>query len=43
MNILTTDCRNGYRSDEGEPCYPCRKGTFGRKCGDVCRCKEYQM
>ncbi|XP_052077846.1 multiple epidermal growth factor-like domains protein 10 [Mytilus californianus] len=38
-----TECLDGFKSDEGEPCHPCLDGNYGRKCGEVCRCKEYQI
>ncbi|VDI70669.1 Hypothetical predicted protein [Mytilus galloprovincialis] len=37
MNIVG-GCPDGFLSEYGEPCHPCPKNTFGRKCGDICSC-----
>lgn len=38
-----TECEVGFISDKDEPCQSCPTGFYGRKCGDVCKCNEYEM
>ncbi|VDI70668.1 Hypothetical predicted protein [Mytilus galloprovincialis] len=41
-NGICIVCPDGFLSEDGEPCHPCPKNTFGRKCGGICSCPTLQ-
>lgn len=42
VTLYVTACKIGYISEEGFPCRACEGDTYGRKCGEICACQEYQ-
>lgn len=42
VTLYVTACKIGYLSEEGFPCRACEGDTYGRKCGEICACLEYQ-
>ncbi|CAC5408682.1 unnamed protein product [Mytilus coruscus] len=42
INGTCVECIDGFQSDNGEACRPFTKGLYGRKCGEVCACENFE-
>ncbi|CAC5424784.1 unnamed protein product [Mytilus coruscus] len=42
INGTCTECKIGFMSTMGKPCYHCPKNRFGERCLDRCNCSEIE-